>query len=89
MPYISALSAFSSRSETCDHSSASVNSREIKSPRSLRSLREIYNHHTDVLFPHAEDAKIAKTLLNNTCDKERSLATRDKRAQSTARDYTY
>lgn len=55
----------------------------------LRTLREIYNYHTDILFPHAEDAKIAKILLNNTCDKERSLATRDKRAQSTARDYTY
>ena len=36
---------------------------EIKTPRSLRSLREIYNHHTDVLFPHAEDAKVAKILL--------------------------
>ena len=54
MPYISALSvfsAFSRRSETCDFSSVSVNSRGIKTPRSLRSLREIYNHHTDVLFP--------------------------------------
>ncbi len=41
MPYISALSAFSSRSETYDHSSASVNGMGIKTPRSLRSLREI------------------------------------------------
>ena len=38
---------------------------EIKTPRSLRSLREIYNYHTDVLFSHAEDAKIAKILLYN------------------------
>ena len=50
----------------------------------LRTLREIYNHHTNVLFPHAEDAKVAKILSNNTCDKERSLATRDKRAQRLA-----
>ena len=50
MPYISVLSAFSSRSETCDHFSVSVNGKEIIAPRSLRSLREIYNHHTGV-FP--------------------------------------
>ena len=56
-------SALSRRSETCDISSASVNSMEIKTPRSLRSLREIYNYHTDVFFPHAEDAKVAKILL--------------------------
>ena len=54
---------------------------EIKTLCSLRSLREIYYHHTDVLFSHAEDAKVAKNLLNNTCDRERSLATHDKRAQ--------
>ena len=88
MPYISALSAFSRRSETCDHSSVSVSSMEIKTLCSLRSLREIYNHHTDVFFSHAEDAKAAKILLL-TLSLERSLATRDKRAQSTARDYTY
>ena len=34
-------SALSRRSETCDISSVSVNSRGIKTPRSLRSLREI------------------------------------------------
>ena len=55
-------SALSRRSETCDISSDSVNSREIKTPRSLRSLRETYNHHTDVFFPHAETAKTAKIL---------------------------
>ena len=38
---------------------------EIKAPRSLRSLREIYNHNMDVFFPHAEDAKVAKILLYN------------------------
>ena len=53
-----------------------------------RTLREIYNNHTDIFFPHAEDAKIAKILLI-TLSLERSLATRDKRTQSTARDYTY
>ena len=63
-------SALSRRSETCDISSASVNSMEIKAPRSLRSLRETYNHHADVLFSHAEDAKVAKILLNNTCVRE-------------------
>ena len=42
-----------------------MNSRGIKTPRSLRSLREIYNHHTDVLFPHAEGAEVAKILLYN------------------------
>ena len=36
-----AASAFSRRSETCDFSSASVNSMEIKTLCSLRSLREI------------------------------------------------
>ena len=49
----------------------------------LRTSREIYNHHTNVLFPHAEDAKVAKILLNKTC-LERSLAPRDKRAQRLA-----
>ena len=58
-------SAFSRRSETCDLSSVSVKSRGIKTPRSLRSLREIITHHTDVLFPHAEDAEGAKILLYN------------------------
>ena len=28
------------------------------------------NHRTDVFFPHAEDAKVAKILLNNTCVRE-------------------
>ena len=57
-------SALSRRSETCDISSVSVNSRGIKTPRSLRSLREIITHHTDVLFPHAEVAKSAKNYKN-------------------------
>ena len=58
-------SAPSRRSETRDISSVSVNRMEIKTQRSLRSLREIYNHHTDVLFPHAEGAEVAKILLYN------------------------
>ena len=77
-------SALSCRSETCDFSSASVSSMEIKPPRSLRSLREIYNYHTDVFFPHAEDAKVAKILLI-TLSLERSLAPRDKRTQRLAK----
>ena len=33
--------------------------------RVLCALCVRYNHHTDVLFPHAEDAKVAKILLYN------------------------
>ena len=64
------------------------NSTEIIAPRSLRPLREIHNHHTDVFFPHAEDAKSAKILLYNAM-LERSLATRDKRAQRLAETSSY
>ena len=35
---------------------------QSKPLRPLRSLREIYNHHTDVFFPHAEVAESAKNF---------------------------
>ena len=81
-------SALSCRSETCDHFSVSANSMGIKTPRPLRTLREIYNHHTDVFFPHAENAKVAKILLI-TLSLEGSLAPRDKRAQRLAETSSY
>ena len=59
-----------------------------KTPRSLRPLREIYNHHTDVFFPHAENAKVAKILLL-TLSLEGSLAPRDMRAQRLAETSSY
>ena len=76
-------SALSRRSETCDISSDSVNSREIKTPRSLRSLRETYNHHADVLF-RTQRTQRTQRFYYITLALERSLATRDKRTQRLA-----
>ena len=60
-----------------------MSSRGIKPLRSLRSLREIYNHHPDVYFSHAEDAKVAK-IYYITLLLEKSLAPHAKRAQRLA-----
>ena len=73
-------SAFSRRSETCDLSSVSVKSRGIKTPRSLRSLREIIT--TRRMFClRTQRAQRAQRFYYITLSLEGSLATRDVRTQ--------
>ena len=77
-------SAFSRRSETCDLSSVSVKSRGIKTPRSLRSLREIIT--TRRMFClRTQRAQRSQRFYYITLSLEGSLATRDKSAQRLAK----